>query len=31
MVILIAGVTAVLILGIYGPGYDAAAFIYRGF
>jgi len=22
---------AVLALGIYGPGYDASAFIYRGF
>ena len=30
-VILILGVTAVLVAGIYGPGYDAAAFIYRGF
>ena len=30
-VILLAGFAIVLILGIYGPGYDAAAFIYRGF
>ena len=22
---------AVVILGVYGPGYDAGAFIYRGF
>lgn len=25
------GFAAVLIIGIYGPGYDASAFIYRGF
>ena len=25
------GFAAVLIFGIYGPGYDASAFIYRGF
>ena len=29
--ILLAALTCVLILGVYGPGYDAAAFIYRGF
>lgn len=29
--VLIAGFALVLGLGIYGPGYDAAAFIYRGF
>ncbi|NLD20588.1 MAG: MBOAT family protein [Clostridiales bacterium] len=29
--ILFAGLVIVLIFGIYGPGYDAAAFIYRGF
>ena len=29
--ILIIGFAMVLGLGIYGPGYDAAAFIYRGF
>ena len=27
----LAGFAAVLVLGIYGPGYDASAFIYRGF
>lgn len=26
-----AGIFAVLIFGIYGPGYDAAAFLYEGF
>lgn len=30
-VIYLAGFAAVLVLGIYGPGYDASAFIYRGF
>ena len=30
-IILIIGFAMVLGLGIYGPGYDAAAFIYRGF
>ncbi len=30
-IILIIGFAMVLSLGIYGPGYDAAAFIYRGF
>lgn len=29
--ILLGGFAAVLTMGIYGPGYDAAAFIYRGF
>lgn len=29
--ILLAGFAAVLVLGVYGPGYDASAFIYRGF
>lgn len=29
--ILLAGFAAVLVMGVYGPGYDAAAFIYRGF
>lgn len=29
--ILLAGLACVLVLGVYGPGYDAAAFIYRGF
>lgn len=29
--ILLAGFACVLVLGVYGPGYDAAAFIYRGF
>lgn len=29
--ILLAGFAAVLMFGVYGPGYDAAAFIYRGF
>lgn len=29
--IYLAGFAAVLIVGIYGPGYDASAFIYRGF
>ena len=29
--ILLAGVAAVMALGVYGPGYDAGAFIYRGF
>ena len=29
--ILLAGLICVLVLGVYGPGYDAAAFIYRGF
>lgn len=27
----LAGFAAVLVFGIYGPGYDASAFIYRGF
>ena len=26
-----AGVLAVIVVGIYGVGYDASAFIYRGF
>jgi len=30
-IILLAGFVCVLVLGVYGPGYDAAAFIYRGF
>lgn len=30
-IILLVGFAFVLALGIYGPGYDAAAFIYRGF
>lgn len=30
-VILLAGFVCVLVLGVYGSGYDAAAFIYRGF
>lgn len=29
--VLLAAFTAVLVLGVYGPGYDASAFIYRGF
>lgn len=29
--ILLLGFAAVLALGVYGPGYDASAFIYRGF
>ena len=29
--IYLAGFAAVLLFGVYGPGYDAAAFIYRGF
>ena len=29
--IYMAGILAVLILGVYGKGYDAASFIYRGF
>lgn len=29
--ILLAALACVLVLGVYGPGYDAAAFIYRGF
>lgn len=29
--VLLAGFSFVLALGIYGPGYDASAFIYRGF
>lgn len=29
--IYLAGIFAVIILGIYGPGYDASAFIYQGF
>ena len=29
--ILIMGLAFVLALGVYGPGYDASAFIYRGF
>ena len=29
--ILLGGFAAVLVMGVYGPGYDAAAFIYRGF
>jgi hypothetical protein len=29
--ILLAGFACVLVFGVYGPGYDAAAFIYRGF
>ena len=29
--IYMAGVLTVLILGVYGKGYDAASFIYRGF
>ncbi len=31
MLVLIAAVTAVIILGIYGPGYDASRFIYQQF
>lgn len=27
----LAGFAAVLLLGVYGPGYDASTFIYRGF
>lgn len=27
----LGAVTAVAVLGVYGPGYDASAFIYRGF
>lgn len=27
----LAGFVAVVVFGIYGPGYDASAFIYRGF
>ena len=27
----LAAFAAVLILGVYGPGYDASGFIYRGF
>lgn len=30
-VVYLAGFAAVLVFGIYGPGYDAATFIYRGF
>ncbi len=30
-VIYLAGFLAVLCFGVYGPGYDAASFIYRGF
>ncbi len=29
--ILLTGLAAVLVLGVYGPGYNASAFIYRGF
>lgn len=29
--IFLTGFAAVLVMGVYGPGYDAAAFIYRGF
>lgn len=29
--ILLMGLASVLALGVYGPGYDAGAFIYRGF
>lgn len=29
--ILLAGFAVILVFGVYGPGYDAAAFIYRGF
>ena len=29
--IYMAGVLAVIVVGIYGVGYDASAFIYRGF
>lgn len=29
--ILLVGLALILSLGVYGPGYDAAAFIYRGF
>ena len=28
---LLLGFAAILVLGVYGPGYDASAFIYRGF
>lgn len=30
-IVYLLGFAAVLIVGIYGPGYDASAFIYRGF
>lgn len=30
-IIWIAGIVAVIIFGMYGPGYDAGAFIYKGF
>ena len=29
--VLLLGLAAILIMGVYGPGYDANAFIYRGF
>lgn len=29
--ILLVGLAAVMIFGVYGPGFDASAFIYRGF
>ena len=29
--IYLLGFAAVLVFGVYGPGYDAASFIYRGF
>ncbi|MCQ2546183.1 MAG: MBOAT family protein [Clostridia bacterium] len=30
-VIYMAGILAIIIFGVYGPGYEAASFIYRGF
>ena len=30
-IVLLAGFAFVLAMGVYGPGYDASAFIYRGF
>ncbi|MDO4869024.1 MAG: MBOAT family O-acyltransferase [Bacillota bacterium] len=29
--VLLMGLAMVMVLGVYGPGYDASAFIYRGF
>lgn len=30
-ILILLMLTAVMALGVYGPGYDAGAFIYRGF
>ena len=31
VLVFVAAVTAIIVLGVYGPGYDAASFIYQRF